>query len=101
MISKKTVKKILNLLLESGGDFAEIFIQSRISNNLRLDDNKIENVSSGYETGCGLRLIYDDSTYYAFIDSVDKDRLIESANVVKSAINGSKKINVFTDLFSE
>ena len=94
MISKKTVKKILNLLLESGGDFAEIFIQSRISNNLRLDDNKIENVSSGYETGCGLRLIYDDSTYYAFIDSVDKDRLIESANVVKSAINGSKKINV-------
>lgn len=94
MISKKTVKKILNLLLESGGDFADIFIQSKISNSLRLDDNKIENVSSGYEIGCGLRLIYNDSTYYAFIDSVDKDRLLESAKIVKSAINSSKKINL-------
>jgi TldD protein len=94
LISKKTVKKILNLLLESGGDFADLFIQSRISNNLRLDDSKIENVSGGYETGCGLRLIYKDSTYYAYIDSVDKDRLIESARVVKSAISNFRKINV-------
>ncbi len=94
MISKKTVKKILNLLLESGGDFADIFIQSKISNNLRLDDNKIENVSSGYETGCGLRLIFNDSTYYAFIDSVDEERLAESARIVRSAINNSQKINI-------
>ncbi len=94
MINRRTVKKILNLLLESGGDFADIFIQSRISNGLRLDDNKIENVSSGYETGCGLRLIYNDSTYYAFIDSVDIDRLTESAKIVKSAINNFRKINL-------
>lgn len=94
MINRRTVKKILNLLLGSGGDFADIFIQSRISNSLRLDDNKIENVSSGYETGCGLRLIYGESTYYAFIDSVDTDRLVESAKIVRAAINNSRKINL-------
>ncbi|MCL6087553.1 MAG: TldD/PmbA family protein [Actinobacteria bacterium] len=89
MIDKKTAKKVLDKLLESGGSFGEIFIQQKVLNNFRLDDNKIENASSGFENGCGLRLIYKDSTYYAFIDSREKEKLLESAKILSAAVNNS------------
>ena len=89
MIDKKTAKKVLDRLLCSGGLFGELFVQRKISNNIRLDDNKIENASSGFENGCGLRLIYKDSTYYAFLDSLEEDKLLESARILSAAINNS------------
>ncbi|MCE5330292.1 TldD/PmbA family protein [bacterium] len=89
MLDKNTAKKVLNKLLCSGGQFGEIFVQRKVSNNIRLDDNKIENASSGFENGCGLRLIYKDSTYYAFLDSLEEDKLLESAKILSAAVNSS------------
>lgn len=97
MIDKKIAKKVLNELLASGGQFGELFIQKRLSNSLRLDDNKIENALSGFEIGCGLRLIYEDSTYYAYLDSIEESKLFESAKILRAAINSSiinKPINL-------
>jgi TldD protein len=89
LISKATAKKVLSQLLGSGGQFGELFIQKKVSNNLRLDDNKVENSSSGFEIGCGLRLIFKDSTYYAYVDSIEEAKLIESAKILSSAVNNS------------
>ena len=97
MISKTSAKKVLSQLLGSGGHFGELFIQKKVSNNLRLDDNKIENSSSGFEIGCGLRLIYKDSTYYAYVDSVEESKLIESAKILSFAVKNSN-INKSLDL---
>jgi TldD protein len=97
LINKATAKKVLNQLLGHGGQFGELFIQKKVSNSLRLDDNKIENSSSGFEIGCGLRLIYKDCTYYGFVDSVDEAKLIESAKILSFAVNSSN-INKPLDL---
>lgn len=87
MIEKATAKKILNILLKNGGDFSEIYAQKRISNNLRLEDEKIENSSSGFEIGCGLRLISKESTFYAYVDSLEKDALLNAAKVLSAAVS--------------
>lgn len=94
MLDIKFVKKLLNLLISSGGNFSEIFIQKRILNSIKLEDSKIENTSSGFELGCGLRLIYNDSTYYAYVDSMAEDKLLNAAKILKSAINEQKKIKI-------
>lgn len=94
MIENRLTKKILNTLLGNGAEFAEIFIQKKVFNNLRLDDSKIENSSSGYELGCGLRLWVGDSTFYAYVDSLDENKLLNAAKVLSSAINGSDSIKV-------
>jgi len=94
LISKNIAKAILGLLLKNGGDFGEIFIQSRKSNGIRFDDNKLESASSGFEEGCGIRLIHNDCTYYAYVDSIQKLRLIETAKVLSSAINNSSAAKV-------
>ncbi|GFP36021.1 TldD protein, partial [Candidatus Hakubella thermalkaliphila] len=56
MISDSTTKKALARALRSGGDFAEIYVEDRASNSLRLEDSKIERASSGREVGAGIRL---------------------------------------------
>jgi TldD protein len=94
LIENRLTKKILNTLLGNGADFSEIFIQRRIFNNLRLEDSKIENSSSGYELGCGLRLWVGDSTFYAYVDSLEEDKLLNAAKVLSSAINGSNSLKV-------
>ncbi|MEA2015693.1 MAG: TldD/PmbA family protein [Actinomycetota bacterium] len=94
MLDNGLTKKILNILLKNGADFSEIFVQKRVFNNLRLDDGKIEKSSSGYEVGCGLRLWIGDSTFYAFVDSLEKEKLINAAKVLSSALNGSSSLKV-------
>ncbi len=94
MIEKKTAKKILDILKKSGGDFSEIFAQKRVSNNLRLEDRKIENSNSGFEIGCGLRLISKDSTFYAYVDSLEKEPLLNAAKVLSAAVSEKSKGSV-------
>jgi TldD protein len=94
MLEQKLIKKILNILLRGGGDFSEVFIQKRNLNNMRLDDGKIENSNSGFELGCGLRLINKDSTFYAYVDSIDKESLLNAAKILSSAVKSSAKNTV-------
>ena len=94
MIEDRLTKEILNTLLRNGADFSEIFVQRRVSNNLRLEDSKIENSSSGYELGCGLRLWVGDSTFYAYVDSLEKNKLLNAAKVLSSSVNGSSSLKV-------
>ncbi|MCL4377382.1 MAG: TldD/PmbA family protein, partial [Actinobacteria bacterium] len=94
MLNIKFVKKILNNLLKSGGDFSEIYAQKRILNNQRLEDSKIENSNSGFELGCGLRLIYEGSTFYAYVDSLNEDKILNASQILKNAVNSSKRNKV-------
>lgn len=94
MIENRLTKKILNILLGNGADFSEIFVQKRAFNNLRLEDSKIENSSSGYELGCGLRLWVGDSTFYAYVDSLEESKLINAAKILSSAVNGTSALKV-------
>jgi TldD protein len=94
LIENRLTKQILNILLGNGADFSEIFIQKKASNNIRLEDSKIENSSSGYELGCGLRLWVGDSTFYAYVDSLEEGKLVNAAKILSSAINGTGSLKV-------
>jgi TldD protein len=94
LIESGLTKKILNILLKSGADFSEIFIQKSISSILRLEDGKIDNSTSGYELGCGLRLWVGDSTFYAYVDSLKREKLLDAAGVLSSAVNGRSSLKV-------
>ena len=94
MLENKTIKKILNLLLQDGADYSEIFCQKKVLNNLKIEDQKIENATSGIEMGCGLRIWSKNSTYYGFVDSLEKEKLFESAKMLGAVTGSNKKLQV-------
>jgi len=94
LIEDRLTKKILNILAGNGADFSEVFVQKRDFNNLKLEDGKIENSTSGYELGCGLRIWIGDSTFYAFVDSLEEGKLINAAKVLSSAQSGTSSLKI-------
>ncbi|MBC7333011.1 MAG: TldD/PmbA family protein [Actinobacteria bacterium] len=89
MISRRLAKRILDVLLKSGGSFSEIYIQKKISNTVKLENSRIESSISGFELGCGLRICFDDGTFYAFVDSLDKESLLNAARTLSLAVDKS------------
>ena len=83
MIDKGLTLRILNILNSGGAAFSEIYVQKRTSNSLKLEEGQIENSNSGLDMGCGLRLWQDESTFYGYVDSLEEDRLVEAARILK------------------
>lgn len=88
-IGKDLLAATLARSLASGGDFAEVYVEDRTSLNLRLEDNKVEQVSGGHELGAGVRLTSGDRTYYAYTDEVGEAGLKEAAEAVAAAVRGA------------
>ncbi len=89
MIETSLVKKVLSAMLKSGGDFAEIYLQKKVNNSIKLEDQKIESSIGGFDVGCGLRLWHEGSTYYGYVDSIKKDDLLNAARILASSIGSS------------
>ena len=95
MIEKNIALKVLGTLNSGGASFSEIYIQKSISNSLKLEDSRIENSNSGYDMGCGLRVWIGDSTYYAYVDSIEEKKLIEAAKILGAAGKSSSTGKIF------
>lgn len=89
MLEKNSIKKILNILLSAGSNYSEIFCQKKILNSISLEDSKIESANTGMELGCGMRIWNGNSTVYGYVDSLEKEKLIESAKILSSVFSDS------------
>ena len=65
MIRDYSLEKIFRTVLRNGGSFADLCHESSQSSSIVCDDNKIERVITGTDTGVGLRAIANFKTSYA------------------------------------
>lgn len=91
MIDQQTLKTVLDLALTNGGDFADIFVEKKISTGIGAEGGKIERVHSGIDTGAGIRVLADDTTAYAYTNDLSKESLLEIAGTVSRAVQATKK----------
>ncbi len=87
LINQLDLSKILKKALESGGDFADIFIETSQPTSITLEDNKIERFVSGKDMGAGVRVIFGEKTAYAYSNEISEKNLLELAGVVNQAVN--------------
>ena len=65
MLDKILIEDILNEALSTGGDFAEIFVESKTGDSFYLVDGKIEQAISGKDFGIGVRIFKNLFSVYA------------------------------------
>ncbi|MDE6284416.1 MAG: TldD/PmbA family protein [Bacilli bacterium] len=63
-MKKEKIENILEQLLSTGGDFAEVFLENRYSKAYNYVDNKLDAVNTSTSTGVGLRLAKENNFYY-------------------------------------
>lgn len=82
MLSKDTIKKVLSVALSTGGDFAEVFVEEKLNNNIVLTSGAVKDIISGKDYGIGIRIFKGLKCIYAYTND---DSLMSLVNTAKKA----------------
>ncbi len=94
MLSKSVINDVLEAALSTGGDFAEIFLESNNKRNVSLLNGVVEKALSGIDYGLGLRIFDGHSAIYAFTNNTDKEALIKMAKESALAVKTKRQAPV-------
>ena len=88
MIEEAVVQRVLSSALRTGGDFAEIFAEDQRGSAARLDDGKVEELTSGRERGAGIRVVSGETTGFAHTNDLSESGLQAAASAAAAAARG-------------
>ncbi len=88
MIEEAVLSRVLGAALRTGGDFAEVFAEDRRTAGGRLDDGKVEELTSGRDRGAGIRVVVGDTTGFAHTADLSEDGLRTAAEAAAAAARG-------------
>ena len=91
MLDKELLQKILKKTLSSGGEYADVFVEHRKPTSIQLEDDKIEKIFTGIDSGVGIRLIHNSKTFYAFSNDLSEKALLEIADSLTKASKSPQK----------
>jgi TldD protein len=74
--------------LSSGGDFAELFFQHRVSNELGLEDGQVNRARTRVELGAGIRVVRGEQTGFAFTEDLSRVSLERAAATAAAVAAG-------------
>jgi TldD protein len=79
------LQRVLATALRTGGDFAEVFVEDCRSSSARLDDGRVEELTSGRERGAGIRVVVSDTTGFAHTADLSERGLLHAARTAGAA----------------
>ena len=88
MIEKQVLQRVLGAALRGGGELAEVFAEDRRTSTARLDDAKVEELTSGRERGAGIRVVAGATTGYAHTADLSEPGLLAAAEAAAAAARG-------------
>jgi TldD protein len=91
-MDKETLAKVIAKALEKGGDFADVYIESRVSRQIVMEESKFKSGLYGISQGAGVRVISGNKTGYAYTDEVTPEKLIRAAEVASYVARNGNKI---------
>ena len=86
MLEDAVVRKVLGAALATGGEWAEVYAEDRLSHNIRLEDRRVEELVTGRDRGAGVRVVKGTASAYAYTNRLDLDALLEAARVAAAAL---------------
>jgi TldD protein len=88
VLDEGVIQRVLGTALRTGGDFAEVFVEDKRASSARLDDGRVEELSSGRDRGAGIRVVAGDTTGYAHTADLSEDGLRSAADAAAAAARG-------------
>ncbi|KAB8121769.1 MAG: Zn-dependent protease [Candidatus Phytoplasma cynodontis] len=111
MLKKTEIRKILEISIQQGFDFAEIFLEDTYNSNLKIINKKVISYNNQYIFGVGIRLLKKTEEVYIYTNQVNYEKIVslilkETQNKISnkkySKINFKKeKILKFNEKFKK
>ncbi len=97
MLTKALLEDCIAAALGTGGDFAEVFVEDRMSNTLSMVGGRVDSSVSGREYGIGIRIMQGTNCVYAYTNDDTREGLLRVAKEAAEAlpgVNGERRINL-------
>lgn len=91
-MNKEQYERLLNILLETGSNYAEIYYEESSSKIYEFNDSKLDTIRTRTCKGIGFRIIFKNDYYYASTNNIEFNNLIKVARRVAKNINNSNSI---------
>jgi len=98
-VTTTLLKKIIAEAMAKGGDYADLFFEHKLSNNLGLEDGKVNRAGSNVDYGVGIRVLKGDQTGFAYSESLDINSMLNAAKMAASIASNPKQFS--SDAFEE
>ena len=100
MLDRELAEEVLRAARSRGGAFAELFVEERFGVSVRLDDGKVEELTTGTDRGAGVRVGHGTSFGYAYSNRLDRDSLLQAAAAAAASVteNGDGDVAAFRSL---
>ena len=86
------LNRVIRQALNKGGEFAEVYIEQRISRSILLEEGMFKSAVFGISQGAGVRVLSGDKTGYAYTDEITQEKLIRAAEMASFVARGAKTI---------
>jgi TldD protein len=87
------LERAVRRALARGGDFADVYVEKRISRTILLEEGKFKSAVFGISQGAGVRVLSGDKTGYAYTDEPTEDKILRAAEVASAIAKGSKAVS--------
>ncbi len=88
-MDKDTLSKVIKKALERGGEFADVYLENRISREISMEESIFNSGVYGIRQGAGVRVICGDKTGYAYADEITEENLMRAAEVASYVARNS------------
>jgi TldD protein len=78
--------EVAKAALATGGSYSDVVCQRRAVMTVRFEDGKVDDVSTGIDSGGGVRVVKGDLAAYAHTDILDPEHLMAAARTAAEAL---------------
>ncbi len=90
MLDQNIAREVLQEVVRTGGDFAEIFVEDRIDHTQMMRSRRIEAVNTGRLHGAGIRVFSGTNSVYVHTNDTSREGLLACARQAAAAVKGGK-----------
>lgn len=93
-VSAEMLQKVVAAAMSKGGDYADLFFEHKISNNISLQDKKVNRAFSNIDFGVGIRVLKGDQTGFAYSENIGLEDMLNAAKMAASIANEKTSYNL-------
>ncbi|MDO9629459.1 MAG: TldD/PmbA family protein [Acholeplasmataceae bacterium] len=93
MLEKYILQRLLKEAMETGADFAEIFLEDTKSSAIRVMNGEVTSIDLGNVFGAGIRLILGVDEVYGYTNKISEEAILEIIKNLRASFQ-SKKIDL-------
>lgn len=86
------IEELLGVALSQGGEYADLFFEYSVVNNLSLEEGIVKSAGRSVSQGVGVRVISGERTGFAYCDEIDREAIRQAARTAAHIANQPREV---------